>query len=781
MVRLNTQNLLVFGDVIDFQRPKPMVIGGEPGSSNNLPFDGLIMRGNDMKLTSTNKDKLYLVYENDVKIYLDILPEFAFEQIIFQLQFMIGISKKTDFSKLLTVYICTKDINLKSLKQNKSTKGYSPSLDCSYIINSTISSTVMLSEAKLLKDFLVLRFQTENSVTYVRFEKYDFAKLEIYLKGYSPDFVWMAQTDSNKIILCHFKYDAPNPFSLFVSDGELLQNLPTLNLDMYRQVRQKVFKAGSLIQEDGPVYLYLAMALKVKETSAKNNYRGSISFMKYEVFDNGAPPKVRLRGHNVFTADFLMNRRGDVCFLMNKMVILTEEIIQDDVDFDPVYEVRVYLIDLLNPEFQYEVPLKEYDVSNMMDSKVICSLENNLIIVQGFLEKGNLKRAINIFLSGDFQQAHKRILRISDKLAGDSCTLSCTSVYMVEACMNKSLEGKVPFNFKIQALVSPKVHFLYDPADFNPMALGSTTEVEIKARAGTKEASFKFIMTLFSDVVYPATIYQDKNTFATKVSHKSDGSSSSLREIHLGKMDSGITNFIDSEDHILRVELLKKDEAGNYVPAQNSQAVRLVERLSPEYKYPKDQTFKANSNDTFGGFERIVLVDNYLAVMSVVVQFQSLKSWISMYEFNSTSHQTILIRRFSISSVCEEMSFNYYENIHWNNEVRFELAIVCNNGTTDLVRLFRFGRDPKIAVQDFTDPEVHRCKEVGTVSVVVNKTVPQDTSRPHRVLVMINNEELTKMWSYNINYTRPASGPPTYALWPNTRENVTLGPSKFLM
>src|SRR3990167_412309 len=486
MVRLNTQNLLVFGDVIDFQRPKPMVIGGEPGSSNNLPFDGLIMRGNDMKLTSTNKDKLYLVYENDVKIYLDILPEFAFEQIIFQLQFMIGISKKTDFSKLLTVYICTKDINLKSLKQNKSTKGYSPSLDCSYIINSTISSTVMLSEAKLLKDFLVLRFQTENSVTYVRFEKYDFAKLEIYLKGYSPDFVWMAQTDSNKIILCHFKYDAPNPFSLFVSDGELLQNLPTLNLDMYRQVRQKVFKAGSLIQEDGPVYLYLAMALKVKETSAKNNYRGSISFMKYEVFDNGAPPKVRLRGHNVFTADFLMNRRGDVCFLMNKMVILTEEIIQDDVDFDPVYEVRVYLIDLLNPEFQYEVPLKEYDVSNMMDSKVICSLENNLIIVQGFLEKGNLKRAINILLSGDFQQAHKRILRISDKLAGDSCTLSCTSVYMVEACMNKSLEGKVPFNFKIQALVSPKVHFLYDPADFNPMALGSTTEVEIKARAGTK-------------------------------------------------------------------------------------------------------------------------------------------------------------------------------------------------------------------------------------------------------------------------------------------------------
>lgn len=738
------------------------------------------MRGNDMRILPRQKEKLYLVYENDVKINLDVLPEYAFEQIIFQAHFMIGTSKKTDFSKLLTIYICTKDINLKSLRSMGQNSGYGPSLDCSYIANSTVSSTVTLSDAKLLKDFLVLRFQTENSVTYVRFDKYDFGKLEIYLKGYSPDHVWMAQTDSNKIILCHFKYDAPNPFSLFVSDGETLQNLPNLNLDMYRQMRDKVFKAGSLIQENGPVYIYLAMAFKVQEATGRSNSRGAISFMKYEVFDNGSPPEVRLRGHNVFTSDFMMNRRGDVCFLTNKMVILTEEIIQDDVDFDPVYEVRVYLIDLLNPDFQYEIPLKEYDVSNMMDSRVVCSLDNNVIIVQGFLEKGNIKRAINIYLSGEFQQAHKRILRISDKLSGDSCTMSCTANYMVEACVNKSLTGKVPFNFKLQSLLDPKVHFLFEPSDFTPIAADSTIEVDIKLVAGVKESDLKFRLMLLSDAMYPLEISGGSGAFASKVVHKSDGSSSSFREIHLGKMDSGLLNFVDNENHILRVELLRRGATGAYQPAQNSQAVRLVERLTPEYKYPKDQTFKASANDTFGGFERILLVDNYLAVMSVVVQFQSLKSWISMYEFNTTTHQTVLIRRFSINSVCEEMSFGYYENLHWNNEVRFELAIVCNNGSTDLIHLFRFNKDPSTDVEDYFNDKWHRCKAVYTVSVVTNKTTPQDRRQAHRVMVLLNNEDETRLWSYNVNFTAPSRIAPNYALTPVEREFITLGPGKLL-
>jgi len=165
--------------------------------------------------------------------------------------------------------------------------------------------------------------------------------------------------------------------------------------------------------------------------------------------------------------------------------------------------------------------------------------------------------------------------------------------------------------------------------------------------------------------------------------------------------------------------------------------------------------------------------------MSVVVQFQSLKSWISMYEFNTTTHQTVLIRRFSINSVCEEMSFGYYENLHWNNEVRFELAIVCNNGSTDLLHMFRFNKDPTKEVEDYFNDKWHRCNSVFTVSVVMNKTTPQDKRRPHRVLVLINNIDETRLWSYNVNYTSAGAVAPTYSLTPNEREFVELGAGKF--
>ena len=245
--------------------PNNISLQGPPRSTSPVQMDIGSKFGNNLTLVSLDPSSVYIS-----RILIDpkfnLLPPLGEEETIikvtFEGEFLIAVSKTDEDERNMYVYKCFNEEVMKIVGNPDPSQptSYYRSIDCKRLKEVAVNSFVNLVDAKDLKDFLVVRFKSENSVVYYKFNKFDYSSIEINLKGYSPAMVWMAQMQANRIIICHYKKSSMTPLTLFALDGENLAKIPDPpNIDQYKSTSGMQFKAGSLIEEEGVVFLYLAI------------------------------------------------------------------------------------------------------------------------------------------------------------------------------------------------------------------------------------------------------------------------------------------------------------------------------------------------------------------------------------------------------------------------------------------------------------------------------------------------------------------------------------------
>jgi hypothetical protein len=96
--------------------------------------------------------------------------------------------------------------------------------------------------------------------------------------------------------------------------------------------------------------------------------------------------------------------------------------------------------------------------------------------------------------------------------------------------------------------------------------------------------------------------------------------------------------------------------------------------------------------DHYGGFEKMLLHEEYLGVLSIITKYQNLQSWFVLYRFDRSNGNLKLVYNFSIPSVCEE--FDFVKTSETETMMKVTVSIICNKDiATRSLKFFQFEAD----------------------------------------------------------------------------------------
>ena len=570
---------------------------------------------------------------------------------------MIEVTESTERERTMHISRCHSDVVMKvPVPEQFTPEGFKPSYECKLIRNISVSNLVDLEEAKELNNYLIVRFKSENSVVYYKIDKYDFNSFETNLKGYDPTYVWTEQITQTKIIICHYKRSASNPFAIFSLDGESLTKLAEPNVDQYRSMSSLTFKAGALIKTEDEsnqkLFLYLAMQTALPTTM--------LSYLKYEVDHQEKSTKLVGSSHNFFKGLDLSDSHA--CFLNNSLFLL----MQKTPNPPEKPSIEAYLVDLDNPNLNYSFPLAEFNISLMSEVKVLCKPDHNLIVLRGWVNETDNNKATrkNIYLNGLFDNANYRVLLITEELGSVECDISFTHNYIIERHEDKKDSSSNKNNIRFIRLKHPIIYIAAGEA-------GKTTEHKINMIVGEKSHDLTIRVKSEKNPIEstpPSVTSPQFNQSVYQLLHKEETNLSFPVFNDAAQNQKHVLNY---SGHVLNARVI--------VPPNSSLArntsISVIQRIEVLKRYNKSHDISNWDKDQYGGFEKMVLHGDYLGVVSIITKYQTLMSWFILYEFNRTTANLKLIHNFPITSVCSNFDFvTVSEN---SQKLEIILAIEC--------------------------------------------------------------------------------------------------------
>ena len=719
---------------IRFRKQDPIELKGyyntvEKWRYNVQPFP---YRGNDMEIMS-HEDSIFVDYITDTSqtmITMNNGPNMketpTFKYRLFEGDFMIGVSESIDKERTMHIYKCYQDIIMKETDQRRAQfKSYLPSLECKLIKSIAVSNLVFLVDANKLTDFLVVRYKSENSVVYYKIDLYDYNHVEINMRGYDPAMVWVQQLTSNTIILCHYKLSSYSPFAIYLLEGEALRKLPEPNVDQYRALPDLSFKAGSLIREGKNVFLYLAIT-----TSSH------VSFLKFNMTDTFKNPVLTQSAHDIFKRE--KNSQTELCFLKGRLFIVHQTVKEaPSLGEEPEKTLHAYLINLDNPNKDYSYPLKEFNITSMSSISVTCKPSLEIIILKGRLEEANNHTRISIYLNGSFTSANNRIIKKTTEKGAEGCDINFMDNYIIELCNNINNElGFIATFLRLKdPIINVKFNHSHSLVPFVLKAQQKEITVDIETRAVLNKKQ-----DILDTNATEGFLYNIKKLMQAEVneSEKMDFEFDVLSEI------------LNYTGHVVHAKIVNRSNPKSPLPKSS---ISLVERIEEIGRYEKSLDIENLDSEStkYGGFEKLVMKGDYLAVLSVITRYHALISWVIIYEFGRANGDLKIKYKFKINKVCGEFNFESYPS---DGQVIIDLGIVCSSSIgSNCFTLYRFGLDtpnkePSIIDSQITDSECSDVWEVN-MNLKVKEGVEQKKSYQLSVLTTAHLDNTIRVYDFS--------------------------------
>ena len=504
--------------------------------------------------------------------------------------------------KVMHIYKCYQNLIFRVKSQQRDIsieKGIFPCKKTTQII---VNSPVKLTEAFELSSFLVVRFRSENSVVYYKIDKSEFSYVEINLKGYDPSKVYMIESNSNTIVICHFKSTSVQPYMIFALTAESLRRIQIPNINQLIQPDINIeFIAGGLEINRGEISLYVGI-----------KYPDSVSFLKYTLDIDHNNAVLSRSAYNLLGNQNLEYHSVAMCFLKDKVVILDPQprVIEER------KELRLYVIDGSNPTLDASYPLAEYNIQYLTSPVLICNPDKDLIILRGhnYLNDKN----VTAYLNGNFQEADNRVIQVIEDKIGAECALGKIVNYFVEYCATTNSSSTIPHSLRFNRNLDPRVVILHRQADESDSTLTITNQ------KSTHTVNF----TVKSVKPFCSLDARVKSKFSEAVLRE-DLADDEIRRFSL------VDEALDYDCHLLQVEIATST-GGSYQPPDPTKArVKrevLVHRINEYLAFGKyrDQTQKQGKG--MMGFDRIVTKGKFIGTLSINSKFHTLSTWFSIGE-----------------------------------------------------------------------------------------------------------------------------------------------------
>jgi len=761
------------------------------GSVKALNFDTVEIYGNNLDiyhLEEQDKANIFIGQSiKNIRINVDAhTPNYQnlkFVEMTFQGAYLIGVTKPENKDKEMHLFKCSNLIYMKEMGETQHS-GYKPSIDCKFLKSYPVNNLVDLVEAKVLNDYLIVRFKSENSVVYLRIDIYNFVNVEINLKGYDPTRAWMAQLNSNTILICHFKQTSTNPFSIFSLKGESMTKKKEPNIDKFKTSKKMGFKAGALIEEEGKVYLYLAL----NPTNNENN----ISFGKFNIpAENESEPTEVKSGHDIFGAvskldDWLIEKQ-ELCFLSNRIFVIAR---MKSRQVSQTKQTRAFIMDINNPNLDYEFPsFESYGITDLNDIVPICNPDTNIVIIKGVTYEEELnKRTYNIYLNGNFTDANNRILRI-DLDTVEDCTVSFPTNYIAEICAQtaKSDRSDLGFEINLLNLTNPNLYFRTNQAGEASYSVGVRRRISAVGDKFSKEVRQKVNLAILESEPIREAHLDKALAHEAKKGDVFDVRTEEQKSKHLPfvmpieETLQGIST--DLNNHFFRTRLIKtlvtsesKTASQNdpFVPVKFEEAhllngISIKERFVFVKIYSKikeSDSSSSSTSDKYSSFDRIAKKGNYFSTVSIISKYQTLSTAINFYLYNESNATFQQMQgRIDLPDICNEFDFDVIT--HKNGSIYAMIGVICNLGTNNVLTLIWADltqSDKPTNKTDFSDRitkkvvQNHGFNRVDTVQVIINNATWDPETNPDgsfdASLLVVGRNNKTKLFTVVANQTQ---------------------------
>lgn len=668
------------------------VVTGIKETTTPLRLEGVLIRGNNLKYKSLDPNDVYLnkvLDDANFEMNKPLPSDEVVLKVTLEGNFLIAVSKTDTEERKMYLYKCANDEMMKYINTESSdSPGYKKSIDCKHLITINVNSFVDLAEAKDLKDFLVVRFKSENSVVYYKINKFDYTSIEINLKGYSPVMVWMAQLHANTIIICHYKSMSATPFTLFSLEGENLVKLPEPNIEQFRTSTEMEFKAGSLIEEAGSVYLYLAIA-----------YPKTLTFLKFRLRIDRTGGNVALSksGSDLFEEHKLDMINTKMCFLQNRLFIVNESVVSSTtLDGERIRNTTAYLVNLANPNLDYTYPLSDFELSKLTEISVVCDSFKNLIIVKGMIDQAEIRKPMTIFLNGESGNSNEKIIIVLESMRMENCLMGFTMSFVSEICME-------PNPYKDQTKLFASRLIKVDSSSLTVFVQHDKTSKKstIEVSAGTAKKHIT-IQAITSDGEYPIKVDLDHD-FREEIKRRPTLDTKTVKTYDI------IRNILKYDYHMLSVRVRSKSKARSTNTTTQSQAyhlngITLRERISEVKKLASAASIEEITKNKAGDdtkfpqvMDEMVLTRDYMMGLTVTTRYQNLKTWITLYKFNAEDVQkSQFIGNFSIENVCAQSAFDYFMDS--KGTTHFVIMVICNKGMSFIQEIHYYNTSGEIGL-----------------------------------------------------------------------------------
>jgi len=628
-----------------------------PESSVKVPLSAFNLSGNDIRL-SPQSSHVYLDDVNeDVSINLVPPNPNKFVKVIIEGDFLIGVEEQKGASKTMNIYKCFKEIALRhTYEQEADKKNYQPTYECKFIQAIKVNTFVYLAEAFDLPDFLVVRFKSDNSVVYYKVEKYDFTHVEINLRGYDPSYVQMIQMDSSAILILHFKEASSNPIMLFSLDGETLNRLaePDLEQFMYPGI-QATFRFAS-IERSRTNAIGLSLAICYPEL---------VSFVKFTSQNETFADRKVTTAHDILGGRGLNATSSAICFFDNFIFIANQT----------GNEVKAFLVDPLNPDFEYEYPLKEFNIL-LNGITAICDQAKGIAVLQGHLIASENRWKMRVYLNALKASPDKMIIKYIRDKPGLECYFGFTSLYFNEVCMTTAKASNLAISVRMLRVGDPFIHF------------AGYTKVRVE----------KLLVRLAKPEVEQMINFKidlQPKPWRDEFSLEPNSSTRLVTAAYSSNLTHNVTlplrEVFRFSGHVLHFRMLAYNRfSTDPEKTTESFGVKLLDRITQLKTLPRVNEAPSDPSKGFHTFDRVVRHRNVVMSITTQVRYQILSTWVNCYYFDADALTLAIFNQFEVKALCKELDFLIGADPRDPEVSVFNLVLFCQIGNLATVRLLNF-------------------------------------------------------------------------------------------
>lgn len=628
-----------------------------PESSVKVPLSAFNLSGNDLKL-EPQSSHIYLDDVND-DVTINLVPPnpHKFVKVIIEGDFLIGVEELKGTTKVMKIYKCFKEIALRhTFEQDPDKKSYLPTYECKFIKDIKVNTFVSLAEAFDLPDFLVIRFKSDNSVVYYKVEKYDFTHVEINLRGYDPSYVQMVQMDSSAILILHFKEGSSSPIMLFSLDGETLNRLaePDLEQFMYPGI-QASFRFAS-IERSSKNAIGLSLAICYPEL---------VSFVKFTSQNETFADRKVTTAHDILGGRGLNPTSSAICFFDNFIFIANQT----------GNEVKAFLVDPLNPDFEYEFPLKEFNIL-LNNISAVCDQAKGIAVLQGQSTASENRWKMRVYLNAFKASPDNMILKYIRDKPGLECYYGFTSVYFNEVCMTTAKASNLAISVRMLRVGDPYIHVAGHSKVRNEKLF-----VQLANPAVKKMINFKVDL--------------QPKPWTDDFSLEPNSSTRLVTAAYSSNLTHNVTlplkEVFRFSGHVLHLRMLAHNKFTN-LPQKTSDSfgVKLLDRITQLKALPRTNDVPSNTSKGYLTFDRVMRHGNVVVSITTQVKYQILSTFVNCYYFDADALNLTQFNEFEVKALCKELDFLAEENPANKDSTTFHLALFCQIGNLATVRVLTF-------------------------------------------------------------------------------------------